>query len=158
MDEVEVIETPNYELIEYEGEECRFYPASGAVMTVGENGATKIVANLGGRPDMSTEVARGMAERRAQLRNEAIAQGLISAGLDMKLPHAGTPYAVLAEIVRQRALVATRDNRDGNEAAKFIFSITKMDAEEEKAENSIKFTLSEQQMSDVMGKIFKEEE
>jgi hypothetical protein len=142
-----------YEMVEHEGSMVRYYPGSGALMKEQEDGSMRIVGNRGGNPQMQDpKYAADMALRRAELRNEAIAQGLIEAGIEKGLP--GTSQAILTEIVKQRALVATNPNRDGNEAAKFIFSIIRETGEKEKEENVIKFQLTEKQMGDVMGKIF----
>lgn len=151
--EIEVIE-PRYEIIEYgEHGECRFYPASGGVFKVQPNGSMLIVGNIGGRPDMTSEVAAAMGARRQQLKNEAIANGLIKAGMDKDLP-AGTPWAIVEEIVRARAKMALNENRDGNEAAKFIFSIIKDGEEKAAEENSITFKLTKDQMDELTGKLF----
>lgn len=146
-----------YDLVELEGYGIvRYYPTSGAYMQEQENGKLLIVKSNGNPRFQDPEHAREMQALMLEKRTAAIAQGLLEAGLDMGL--AGTPWAVVTEIVRQRAKMATKDNRDGNEAAKFIFSIIRQEQDGSSNEaNTIKFQLSEKQMDEVVGKIFKEE-
>ena len=149
-----------YEEIMYEGKPAKYYPQSGAIMQANEQGKIVFKANTGGNPLMKDpEYCRAMQRRRWESQWEAIAEGLIKAGFDINVEGQGTPEAVLTEIVRQRAVKATEGNRDGNEAAKFIFALLRREQErvEGKTENSIKFELTEKQMGDVLGKIFKDE-
>lgn len=148
-----------YEMVEHDGEMVRFYPGSGALMGERENGQLVIVGNNGGNPKFREPgYAQEMQKAATESRRQAVAQGLIEAGLELGLTGAGMPTAILTEIVKQRALVATRDNRDGNEAAKFIFSLDRQSQENDgQEENVIKFQLTEEQMADVVGKIFKED-
>lgn len=154
----------DYEIIEHpEHGTVRFYPGSGGLFKEKENGQLIIVGNQGGNPLMSDpEYAADLARRRADLRRQAIAEGLIAAGIDLGVVSKEQPFGILSEIVRQRARAAAGDGdigqRDQTEAAKFIFSLTRQDeSEEKKEENVIKFQLNEKQMSDVLDKLFRED-
>lgn len=150
---------PHYEIIEWEGEEARFYPGSGAVMKQRPDGRMIIVANKGGNPLMGTEgYAKELQARRWESYYEAVAEGLMKAGDDLKFDGSRSPYNILTEIIRTRAKLATRENRDGNEAAKFIFSVVRQVQHEDREteENVIKFNLTPEQMENVLGKLFKE--
>ena len=113
------LSAPVFKIIEYEGRESKFYPASGAIFDV-ETG--KIVANKGGNPEMSKGFASEISNKRWTGVREAIIQGLTDAATEL---HIGTvPQDMLAEVVKARAITAASSSgKAGNDAARFIFSI-----------------------------------
>ena len=115
----ELVEKPKYELIEYEGRSCRYYPGSGAIQEI-ESG--KFLANTGGRPGMDSGIASEMAIQRWTGVREAIIKGLSDAATTLNI---GTvPQDMLAEVVKARAITAASSSgKAGNDAARFIFSI-----------------------------------
>jgi hypothetical protein len=116
----------NYEIIEYEGEQCRFYPQSGAVMSELPSGKLMIVANLGGRPDFD---GKEMVAIRELKKEQAILDGLRNAAEELDLRGAS---AMLSAIVAARAKNAVEDEgRTGSTDAKFIFSLVRQDREGE---------------------------
>lgn len=109
---------PKFELVMHDGHECKYYPASGAVIRTMPNGQTRFVANRGGRPDFDPHE---MVAAREIKKEEAILRGLEEAGYNMDMRSAGD---VLARIVAARATNAIEDEgRTGNSDAKFIFSL-----------------------------------
>lgn len=151
-----------YELIEYEGKPAKYYPQSGAIMQPNAEGKWVYKANTGGNPKMQDpEYARAMQRRRWETHYDAIVQGFIDAGVEMK-GIGSTPDAIITAIVKRVALQAAReDTREGNEAAKivqrFMNKLTDSTVGGSESGNSIKFELTKEQMDDVMSKIFKDE-
>ena len=115
----EVISTQKYEITEWNGEEARFYPATGAIMVFSEEHNRWIIrANRGGRPDWD---GAEMVAARELKKEKAIVEGLEKAGGALDLRGA---TAVLSAIVEARAKNAIEDEgRTGNADAKFIFSL-----------------------------------
>ncbi len=123
---VEVVEdTPapvNYDTIEFEGAEARFYPQTGAIMVFSEEHNRWIIrANRGGRPDFD---GKAMVAARELKKEQAIIDGLTKAALTLDMRFATTATGMLSAIVSARAQNAVTDaGRTGNADAKFIFSI-----------------------------------
>ena len=115
----EVISEQKYEIIDWNGEEARFYPSTGAVMVFSkEHNRWIIRANRGGRPDFD---GKAMVAARELKKEKAIVEGLEAAGYALDLRSA---TAVLSAIVAARAKNAIDDEgRTGNADAKFIFSL-----------------------------------
>ena len=118
-DEIVVITDVNYEIIDWNGDEARFYPSTGAIMVFSEEYNRWIIrANRGGRPDWD---GKAMVVARELKKEKAIVEGLEKAGGALDLRGA---TAVLSAIVAARAENAISDDgRDGNADAKFIFSL-----------------------------------
>ena len=112
-------ESTNYEIIDWNGEEARFYQSTGAIMVFSEEHNRWIIrANRGGRPDFD---AKAMVVARELKKEKAIVEGLEKAGGTLDLRSA---TAVLGAIVAARAENAISDKgRTGNADAKFIFSL-----------------------------------
>ena len=117
--EIEVISEKNYEIIDWNGQEARFYEATGAIMVFSEENNRWIIrANRGGRPDFD---GAAMVVARELKKEKAIVEGLEKAGGHLDLRGA---TAVLSAIVAARAKNAIEDDgRTGNADAKFIFSL-----------------------------------
>ena len=117
--DISELSTPNYEEIDWNGEEARFYPSTGAVMVFSEEHNRWIIrANRGGRPDFD---GKAMVAARELKKEKAIVEGLEAAGYALDLRSA---TAVLSAIVAARAKNAIDDEgRTGNADAKFIFSL-----------------------------------
>ena len=115
-------EDVKYEIIEHDGEPARFYPGSGAIMSI-ETGV--ILANKGGNPLFKEPGYAGeLARRKAVLVREAIIKGLSDAATSLEDVIGDTPTDMLAEIVKARAITAASSSgKAGNDAARFIFSI-----------------------------------
>ena len=110
---------PKYELIEYEGKECRHYPGSGAIQEISTG---RFLANTGGRPGMDSGIASEMATTRWTGVREAIIRGLSDAATELNVGH--VPQDMLAEVVKARAITAASSSgKAGNDAARFIFSV-----------------------------------
>lgn len=112
-----------YEIIEYEGKEARFYPASGAIQ---DPATGKFLANRGGNPLMKSEpgYAAGLAKVKAVKVREAIIKGLSDAATSLEDVIGEAPEDMLAEIVKARAVTAASSSgKAGNDAARFIFSV-----------------------------------
>ena len=110
-------ETRKYEVVLYDGVEAHYYPTSGVVMQHGD-GTPKFLANFGGHVDFD---GSAMIEKRWADTRASIIEGLSRAASEVGLN--GIPQEMLAEIVKHRAIHATRENRDGTESAKFIFQV-----------------------------------
>jgi hypothetical protein len=123
--EIEVISDQKYEIIDWNGEEARFYPSTGAIMVFDDEYNRWIIrANRGGRVDFDPQE---MATARLLKREKAIVEGLEKAGgkLDLR-----TATSVLSAIVAARAKNAVEDEgRTGNADAKFIFSLVSENSE-----------------------------
>ena len=117
--EIEVISDVKYEIIEWNGEEARFYERTGAIMVFSEEHNRWIIrANRGGRQDWD---GAEMVVARELKKDKAIVEGLEKAGGRLDLRSA---TAVLSAIVAARARNAIEDEgRTGNADAKFIFSL-----------------------------------
>ena len=117
--EIVVIEEQKHEIIDWNGEEARFYPSTGAIMVFSEEFNRWIIrANRGGRPDWD---GKAMVIARELKKEKAIVEGLEKAGAKLDLRGA---TAVLSAIVAARAQNAVDDEgRTGNADAKFIFSL-----------------------------------
>ena len=117
--EIVVVEEQKYEIIDWNGEEARFYPQTGAIMVFSEEYNRWIIrANRGGRPDWD---GKAMVVARELKKEKAIVEGLEKAGGQLDLRSA---TAVLSAIVAARAENAVNDEgRTGNADAKFIFSL-----------------------------------
>ena len=113
------IESVNYEIIEWNGDEARFYPSTGAIMVFSEENNRWIIrANRGGRKDFD---GKAMVAARELKKEKAIVEGLEAAGYHYDKRSA---TAMLSKIVEARAKNAVEDEgRTGNADAKFIFSL-----------------------------------
>ena len=109
-----------FEIVEYKGQEARFYPGSGAYMSV-ETGV--ILGNEGGNPLFKEPgYPAELARKKAVLVREAIIKGLSDAATELNVGE--VPTDMLAEIVKARAVTAASSSgKAGNDAARFIFSI-----------------------------------
>ena len=116
--ESEIIDV-KYEIIDWNGQEARFYQSTGAIMVFSEENNRWIIrANRGGRPDFD---GAAMVVARELKKEKAIVEGLEKAGGHLDLRGA---TAVLSAIVAARAKNAIEDEgRTGNADAKFIFSL-----------------------------------
>ena len=105
------------------GEMCKYYPYTGAYYGLTSK---HIVANDGGRQDFdgSAMVTKRHADRRA-----AIAQGLAEAAIEEGI--GSTPTDMLAQVIKNQAIQALEQTRDGTGAAKLIWGIVGMDVEAE---------------------------
>ena len=117
--EIEVLEPKKYEIIDWNGEEARYYRSTGAIMVFSEEFNRWIIrANRGGRVGFD---GKAMVEARELKKEKAVLDGLEKAGATVDLRSA---TAVLSAIVAARAENAIADpGRTGNADAKFIFSL-----------------------------------
>ena len=136
-DLLEPVDPKKYEIIDHEGSEARFYPATGAIMVFSEEWNRWIIrANRGGRPDFD---GAAMVQARELKKEKAILDGLENAaeGLDMR-----GASAMLALIVESRAKNAVSDSgRTGNADAKFIFSLIGESSEGEQAGPAVRIDM-----------------
>ena len=114
------------------GEMCKFFPYTNMYQSLATR---RIVANDGGRIDFDGEVVK----KRWSDRREAILQGLTEAALQEGI--GSTPNDMLAEIVKNQALQATEQTRDGTGAAKFVLGI--MEVTEDKVKSGEKAVVIE---------------
>ena len=135
----EVISEPKYEITEWNGEEARFYPRTGAIMVFSEEHNRWIIrANRGGRVDWD---GAEMVVARELKKEKAIVEGLEKAGGQLDLRGA---TAVLSAIVAARATNAIADDgRTGNADAKFIFSLVSENRETGEAGPAVRIDMDE---------------
>ena len=112
-------EVKKYEIIDWNGQEARFYQSTGAIFVYDDSKNRWIIrANRGGRPDWD---GAKMVEARELKKEKAIIDGLEATGWELDLR---TATSVLSAIVAARAKNAIEDEgRTGNADAKFIFSL-----------------------------------
>lgn len=145
-------------IIDYEGEECYFYPWTGAVRSK-KNG--RIVGNLGGNRLDDPDTARAMGRRSGEVRMEALIEGLMRGGEVFSLSDKGDPRGVLAAVVKRQVEVALNGgDKQSTVAAKWLFSL--LEEEEKRMSNrtsienaSMEITLSPEAMEkflDVFGR------
>ena len=111
-----------FEFRDYDGEMCKYFPYTGAYYGLSSK---KIVKNDGGRKDFdgSAMVTKRHADRRA-----AIAQGLAEAAIEEGI--GSTPTDMLAQVIKNQAIQALEQTRDGTGAAKLIWGIVGMDVDD----------------------------
>jgi len=119
--EVPIGDTKYFEYREYKEEICRYYPYTGAYVSLVTG---QIRGNDGGRVDFdgSALVTKRHADRRA-----AIAKGLAEAAAEMGI--GSTPTDMLSEVVKAQAKQALEQTRDGTGAAKFVWGLVGIDEE-----------------------------
>jgi hypothetical protein len=111
--------TKYFEYREWEGEMCRYFPYAGTYISVDTG---KIRANDGGPKNFD---GKALAEKRWADRRQAIVDGLTEAAIHEGI--GSTPTEMLAEVVKNQAIQATEQTRDGTGAAKFIMGIMEVD-------------------------------
>jgi hypothetical protein len=115
---IEKEDPKRFEMMEWQGQPARHYPATGAIMVQDDVGRWIIRGNTGGAPDWD---AKTMVAQRELRKQEAIYEGLEKVAFEMDLRSA---VDVLATIVAARARNAISDEgRTGNSDAKFVFSL-----------------------------------
>ena len=127
-DDIMPLESPKYEIIDFEGAEARFYPRTGAIMVFDEAKNRWIIrANRGGRKDFD---GKAMVAARELKKEQAIIDGLVQAASELDMRFATSATGMLSAIVAARAKNAYSDEgRTGNADAKFIFSIVGANSE-----------------------------
>ena len=154
-DDIMPLESLNHEIIDWNGEEARFYPATGAIMVFSEEHNRWIIrANRGGRPGFN---GKEMVAARELKKEKAVLDGLEKAGWEMDLRGAS---AVLSAIVAARAKNAVDDEgRTGNADAKFIFSLVNQNNEDESESPSLRVDMDKEtaaEFIDAMKEVMKE--
>jgi len=135
---VTVIDTKRYEMIEWQGKPARHYLHTGAVMVEDEFGRWIIRGNLGGREDFD---GAAMVAIRELKKEEAIINGLQNAAWELDLRSATD---MLSKIVEARARNAVEDEgRTGNADAKFIFSLIHTDNERDGERPALRIDMDE---------------
>jgi hypothetical protein len=147
--EIEVIEEVKYEVIDWNDQEARFYPATGAIMVFSEEHNRWIIrANRGGRPDFD---GKEMVAARELKKEKAIVEGLEAAGYAMDLRSAS---GVLSAIVAARARNAVEDEgRTGNADAKFIFSLVSENRETGEEGPAVRIDMDEKSAKILMDRL-----
>lgn len=147
--EITVIEPKKYEIIDWNGEEARFYPSTGAIMVFSERYNRWIIrANRGGRQDWD---GKAMAEARVLKKEKAIVEGLEKAGWELDLR---TATAVLSAIVAARAKNAIEDEgRTGNADAKFIFSLVSEGGEDEGGRPALRIDMDKETAEELVKRL-----
>jgi hypothetical protein len=150
--EITVIEPQkgaNYEIIDWNGEEARYYERSGAIMVFDDERNSWIIrANRGGRSDFD---ATEMIKARELKKEKAILDGLEAAAYALDLR---TASAVLSAVVAARAKNAIEDEgRTGNADAKFIFSLVSKNGETGEQGPAVRIDMDENSAKELINRL-----